>query len=174
MPMLPAKIRAARAGVGLSQQSLADESGVHQNTVRGIERNRPATYEALLQCQVALERHGVEFIEHGGRHGLIFPKVLSTPGAAALRASRAAMMMSRDEVAETAGLTVGTIGRIEAGRGSVHIAYIEAYVRIMLRVGVEIINMDNGVLLLLPPLEKLRLALEGRPGSRAEDASPER
>lgn len=162
MPLLPAKIRAARAGLNMSQQALADESGLHKNTVRGIELNRQVTYESLLQCQVALELHGVEFIEYGGRHGLVMPNSLSAPGAAALRGARGAMMLGRPELAELAGLTAGTVSRIEEGLGSVRSTYLESYIRALGNIGIDVVTLDDGVLVLLPPLAPLKAYLDTR------------
>lgn len=113
MPTLPAKIRAARAGVGIGQQALADEAGIHLSTIRQIEGDGQVEFESLLRCQFALQARNVEFIEFGGRHGLVFEGNSAGAGGAALRAGRSALRMGRSETADMARIGEATVARIE-------------------------------------------------------------
>nr|WP_281241197.1 helix-turn-helix transcriptional regulator [Thalassobaculum litoreum] len=69
------QIRMARAAVGWSTRKLADDAGVHHNTVSRIERGEPTNKGTLLLLQQALEAAGVEFIpENGGGAGVRLTK----------------------------------------------------------------------------------------------------
>ena len=67
-----AQMRAARALVNWSVRELAEQSGVHRNTISNFENSKsggdPSTLEAI---RAALEAAGVEFIpENGGGAGV--------------------------------------------------------------------------------------------------------
>lgn len=64
--IIPSQIRAARALVGLSQQSLAESSGVGLATIKRIEASGhqvSGNARTLQRLQVALESHGVRFLD---------------------------------------------------------------------------------------------------------------
>ena len=63
------QLRAARALAGVEQLELAEKAGVHVNTVRKIEGKGAAEItsaaDVVRRIQQALEREGVEFLNHG-------------------------------------------------------------------------------------------------------------
>lgn len=60
------QIRAARALLGWTQQSLADKALVAINTVRAIEANRPYPKPDTVTCvRRALEKGGIIFLPNG-------------------------------------------------------------------------------------------------------------
>ena len=61
--IVPAQIRAARAMMEWSQESLAEKSGVSLSTVRDVEsQRRPLDTSAAAEIHLALENAGVIFI----------------------------------------------------------------------------------------------------------------
>ncbi len=65
--MTPEQCRAARALRGLSQQELANASGVGIQTLIAFEGGRRQPYaRTLAAIRAALEAAGVEFIEENG------------------------------------------------------------------------------------------------------------
>lgn len=70
--IIPSQIRAARAIIGLSQQELADRSGVGLATIKRIEAARhkiAGNATTLVRIQKALEAQGVRFLESDGSAG---------------------------------------------------------------------------------------------------------
>jgi transcriptional regulator with XRE-family HTH domain len=62
------QLRAARAMLGWSQEKLAEQSGVSVPTIKRLEPgDEPlaTTVETLRKLQLAFEREGVEFLNHG-------------------------------------------------------------------------------------------------------------
>lgn len=63
------QLKAARALAGLDQQAVAAAADVNVNTIRNMEAcaSGPITSSAVTvrRVQVALEGHGVEFLNHG-------------------------------------------------------------------------------------------------------------
>ncbi len=60
----PAKIlRAARHGLGLSQQALAVQAGVSARTILKIEQEQHVKVETMRKVQAALHEMGVRFID---------------------------------------------------------------------------------------------------------------
>ena len=63
------QIKAARVLAEVDQVTLANEAGVHVNTIRGMEARGGQTLVAgvdtALKVQRALEARGVEFLNHG-------------------------------------------------------------------------------------------------------------
>lgn len=60
------QIRAARALLGWTQQTLADHALVAINTVRAIERDRPHPKEDTIEAVVkTLEKRGISFFSDG-------------------------------------------------------------------------------------------------------------
>ncbi|MCW3780276.1 helix-turn-helix domain-containing protein [Defluviimonas salinarum] len=70
--MTPSQCRAARALVSMSQDQLADASGVAKRTIASFEMEQRRPYERTLDAiRAALEAAGVEFIpENGGGAGV--------------------------------------------------------------------------------------------------------
>ena len=70
--MTSAQVRAARGLLNWTVRDLADQAGVHRNTVTNIETERYAgSPEAIAAIRNALEVAGVEFIaENGGGAGV--------------------------------------------------------------------------------------------------------
>lgn len=66
-----AQIRAARGLLNWTVRDLAEQSGVHRNTVTRIETEATAPGHSISAVQAALEAAGVEFIpENGGGAGV--------------------------------------------------------------------------------------------------------
>jgi transcriptional regulator with XRE-family HTH domain len=63
------QLRAARALLGMDQAELAKRAGVDINTVRNLEGRGPdplgGRVDTLRKVQGALERAGIEFLNHG-------------------------------------------------------------------------------------------------------------
>ena len=60
------QIRAARAWLGLSQETLAAEAGVARRTLIRIENSEePGSDRTMEKLRLALERHGIEFLFEG-------------------------------------------------------------------------------------------------------------
>ena len=63
------QLKAARALIGMDQNSLADLAGVNVNTIRNMEGSGGAPIAGraanVQSVQAALEREGVEFLNHG-------------------------------------------------------------------------------------------------------------
>lgn len=70
--MTPSQCRAARALVALSQDRLAEASGVAKRTIASFENEARNPYERTITAiRVALEHAGVEFIaENDGGAGV--------------------------------------------------------------------------------------------------------
>jgi transcriptional regulator with XRE-family HTH domain len=85
-PLTPAQIRAGRALVDISQQTLADDAGLSLSSVRDYENERRGgVMGGLKAIQRALEKRGVMFIPSstdagpGVRLGTKAPTVLRRP-----------------------------------------------------------------------------------------------
>lgn len=70
--MTPSQCRAARALVAMSQDRLADASGVAKRTIASFEKEERQPYDRTIAAlRAALETAGVEFIpENGGGAGV--------------------------------------------------------------------------------------------------------
>lgn len=82
--IIPCQIRAARALVGLSQQSLAECSGVGLATIKRIEaagHQVSGNAKTLQRLQLALESHGVRFLD-ADRDAGPGVRLMTTPGKA--------------------------------------------------------------------------------------------
>lgn len=65
--MTPSQCRAARALVAMSQDRLAEASGVAKRTIASFENEDRQPYDRTLSAlRAALEAAGVEFIEENG------------------------------------------------------------------------------------------------------------
>ena len=68
--LTPAQLRAARALLGWSRDTLADKSGTAAETVQGFEsRGSDPKLSTLNKWFRVLEAAGVEFIDESGEHG---------------------------------------------------------------------------------------------------------
>jgi len=68
--LTPAQLRAARALVGWSRDTLAEKSGTAAETVQGFEsRGSDPKLSTVNKWQRALEAAGVEFIDESPEHG---------------------------------------------------------------------------------------------------------
>jgi len=68
----PIQVRAARVLLGLSQQELAERSGVGLATLKRIEAARSeltGTAQTMARIQRALEAAGIIFIDQDGSNG---------------------------------------------------------------------------------------------------------
>jgi DNA-binding XRE family transcriptional regulator len=74
--MKPSQCRAARALVAMSQDRLAEASGVAKRTIASFEKEDRQPYERTISAlREALESVGVEFIaENGGGAGVRLKK----------------------------------------------------------------------------------------------------
>lgn len=70
--MTPAQCRAARALVAMSQDRLAEASGVAKRTIASFEKEERQPYDRTLSAlRLALEKAGIEFLaENGGGAGV--------------------------------------------------------------------------------------------------------
>lgn len=70
--MTPSQCRAARALVAMSQDRLAEASGVAKRTIASFEKEDRQPYDRTINAlRTALESAGVEFIpENGGGAGV--------------------------------------------------------------------------------------------------------
>lgn len=65
--MTPSQCRAARALVSISQDRLAEASGVAKRTIASFEKEGRQPFERTMNAlQEALEAAGVQFIEENG------------------------------------------------------------------------------------------------------------
>lgn len=66
--MKPSQCRAARAIVGMSQDELAEVSGVAKRTIVSFEKEDRQPYDRTIQAlKVALENAGVTFLDDNGQ-----------------------------------------------------------------------------------------------------------
>lgn len=161
MPTLPALLRAARVGLDLSLKELAEEAGVHFNTVHRYEQHRPVSYENLLTCQATFERRGIEFIELGGRGGLILRDAHRSL-ALRFRAARASLDLSTGELARLANLNPRTILNLEAGKAVSKLTE-QAVGRLLRELGVDMFETHYGSVVMLPPRDQLALIVAAVP-----------
>jgi transcriptional regulator with XRE-family HTH domain len=61
-----AQLRAARALLGWTVRDLSDKTGVHRNTISGLEAGTPPRASTAFALRHALEEGGVIFIEENG------------------------------------------------------------------------------------------------------------
>ena len=77
--LTPAQLRAARALLGWSRDTLAEKSGIFAETVHSFEtRGSDPKRSTMLKWKLALEQAGVEFLdatEDGRGEGLRFKSV---------------------------------------------------------------------------------------------------
>lgn len=149
--MAPVRIRAARVALGMTQLTLATESGLHVNTIKKLENGGDSSIATVHACQSTFERHGIEFFEIARRHGLIVPQAHPTPNAARLKAARAALLFSVEDLARLAGFGPRTVAKIENEDGSVRERYVFAYVKALDRLGVLFFDIDGRKGIILPP-----------------------
>lgn len=166
MPTLPALLRAARVGLDLSLRGFAEEAGVHFNTVHRYEQNRPVAYEHMVACQSAFERRGVEFIELGGRGGLIL-RDAHRALAVRYRAARASLGLSTEDLARLAGLNSRTILNLEAGKAVSKLTE-EAVGRVLRDRGIDMFETEYGAVVMLPPRDQLALIGTAAPDPDAD------
>lgn len=72
MPVTSAQVRMARAALSWTVRKLAEETGLHRNTISNIEVGRYLGEEASLELiEATLRNAGVDFIpENGGGAGV--------------------------------------------------------------------------------------------------------
>lgn len=79
----PSQVRAARALLGWSQETLADRCGISRRTVINIENDQVRAWDdSQLLIRTAMEGAGVIFLREGGLAGVVAPE---NPGATPLR-----------------------------------------------------------------------------------------
>lgn len=159
MSTLNARIRTARAGLGMSQQELATGAGLHANTVTAVENGAMMDTGTLLLCQSVLEARGVEFLEIAGRLGVILPRTVPDPGAATIRAARALLLLTRNDLAARAGINFRTLAKIESADPAVRTAGIRACLKVIGRLGVDLFELDGRQVVMLPPAHQLEAFL---------------
>lgn len=150
MPSFAARIRAARSALELSQEDLAQEAGVHVVTVRKVERNDIVTSDVLSSLQTALERYNVEFLEISGLSGIILPTDHPEPQAMQIRAARAGICMTRDDLAKLAGIGVRSVAKIENGDPSIKTGSVRVCTEVLESVGVQFFVLDDRPVVMLP------------------------
>ena len=63
-----AQVRAARSWLNISQDELAQASGVAKRTIIRIEQGTSSSHDRTLRdLQIALEQQGIEFLLENGR-----------------------------------------------------------------------------------------------------------
>ena len=69
-------LRAARSALGLSQDQVAEISGISARTILRIEREGHVKVETMRQVQKAFEELGIQFTDEGDGfgHGMRMPK----------------------------------------------------------------------------------------------------
>ena len=71
----PSQIKMARGALDWSIRDLANEAGLHHNTISRVEKGLDTTRGTLLVLQQTLETAGVQFIDrNGGGPGVRFKK----------------------------------------------------------------------------------------------------
>lgn len=68
-----AQVRMARGALGWSTRDVAEQTGLHHNTIIRIERGKPANKGTLHLIKATLEAAGVEFT-NGDAPGVRLPK----------------------------------------------------------------------------------------------------
>lgn len=69
--MTPSQCRAGRALIGMSQDDLAEASGVAKRTIASFEKEDRQPYPRTIQAlKEALERAGVIFMDDAGQIGV--------------------------------------------------------------------------------------------------------
>lgn len=75
-----AQVRAARALLNLSQQSLADAAGVTRATLAYFESGKNSTYDTTVQKIVgAMEARGILFVENDRGRGVLLSDSTGVP-----------------------------------------------------------------------------------------------
>ncbi len=145
----------------MSQSALAEAAHVHLNTVKGAEGggNKQATLvQSLVACQQALEKVGAEFLEIGGRLGVIYPGKQLRDRGARLRAIRATLAVDRFLIATLVKFGERSILNAENGdpgsRGG-NIAALEALYQ---ELGFDLFDLDDRPALLLPSPDDFKRA----------------
>ena len=133
--MTPAQCRAARALLGLTQPELAAAAGLGLSTIVDFEKGRRrVSADAVKAIQQALERAGIAFTKRGAEiafkeNRAVADVTFSSPGlyeytthvggifnplsGAQVRAARALLRWSAQDLARAAALGVNTIRRAE-------------------------------------------------------------
>lgn len=150
MSTLSMRIRAARTGLGLTQQALAAESGLHVQTIKKLEAGEEATLGTLMACQRAFEARGMEFFEIAGRHGFFLAPDHPAPDAARIRAARAALTVTGRDLAMRAGIAERSVVRVENGEPDVTADIIRACLRALQELGADLFELDRKKGLMLP------------------------
>ena len=132
----------------MRQRELAAAAGIGRTALVAIEFNRSVLASSLYDCQKALKDHGIEFWEVGRQCGIFFPAAEKVPFAAFCRAVRAALMASRQDIADIATLSVRTIASLETGAGSR--LSMESCLRALQAVGFDYLEVDGRHGLILP------------------------
>jgi len=65
MALTPKQIKAARALLGWNVDKLAEQTGVHRNTIINMEKGQ-VSGPVMAAAKVAMETGGVQFIERNG------------------------------------------------------------------------------------------------------------
>src|SRR5262249_25078701 len=144
LPITPAQCRAARALLGITQPELAATAGLGLSTIVDFEKGRRRVSDDAIQAiQQALERAGIAFTETGAEiafqesradDGVAFRSALAAPAnlfrdsthvgknvnflsSAQIRAARALLRWSAEDLAREAALGVNTIRRAELAEG---------------------------------------------------------
>ena len=123
------QIRAARGLLGWSQTELASRAGLSVPTVKRLEGGfgPKVSDAACAKLQKALEVAGIKFIEEeGGDAGVLkvsnrtpsksIPKVLKV-SVRQIKAARALLAWSQEQLAAAANMSIPTIKRLEANDG---------------------------------------------------------
>jgi transcriptional regulator with XRE-family HTH domain len=124
------ELAALRRSQGLSQNDLAELTGLHRNTVANVERGSlDPSVLAMSLMQVQLRASGV-FVEEDGFYpcpppsascGFPFPRLVVPPSTMArimggcARRRRSELGMSLAELADAAGLHLNTVWNFERG-----------------------------------------------------------
>jgi transcriptional regulator with XRE-family HTH domain len=115
----------ARAALNWTVRDLAKATGLHRNTITNIETGRREGDSATLaKLHKVLTRAGIEFLEeNGGGPGVRVSGRLQktssilTVSVRQVKAARALLGWSQEDLAEAAGVSVPTLKRLEAGEG---------------------------------------------------------
>jgi hypothetical protein len=147
----------------MSQSVLAEAAHVHLNTVKAAEGvgNKQATLvQSLVACQQALEEKGVEFLEIGGRLGVVYPGRQLQDRGARLRAIRETLAVDRFLIATLVKFGERSILNAEngdPGRRGGNIAALEGLYQ---ELGFDLFDLDDRPALLLPNSEDFKRATD--------------
>jgi transcriptional regulator with XRE-family HTH domain len=125
MAVTSAQLRMARAALNWTVRDLAKAAGLHRNTIINIETGRRQGDSATLaKIDKVLTRAGIEFLEEndGGPGVRLSGRLQKTPSILTVsirqvKAARALLGWSQEDLAAAAGVSVPTVKRLEAGQG---------------------------------------------------------